>query len=506
MKRYRVWQANREVFLWPENWLYPELRDDQSPFFQQMMSSLLQGDITDDAAASAYLDYLTSLEEVAKLEPCGLYYQPGTADADETSYVVARTAGAHRKYYFRELTSGSWTPWTEVKIDCEDMPITPIVWNGRLFLFWLKVLKQAQPRPADLSSPAPLCRTATLASLTAERSPKLFAGAARTPRARDPFSVQAVLCWTEFYNGKWQPTKTSDVNRPRPSAAFDHTGPGSFEASRDLVRIVPAEFTGTNPIAQAYSVRFSQPADTLLLAVTVASQFYNSGGFILHNTHSLPVSFDDSTLIGTFYDVSLPGIHALPVPLPLTAVLDIPNPSRTFPAAQAYTGGYGGGTFAISYQAALGDPATYTNGILEYSWQPRWVDAQPGLPDAWQAPFIYEDRRDLFYVTTTENLVPIRRFTGFGLLQGSPALSASAQTIPSLVLQQPVLAASPREILAINAAGGDPAALQRYLAAGQNINAALPSPTTIAYQGQVISPVGSLSALGQGSGHEGQGE
>ena len=104
MKRYRVWQANREVFLWPENWLYPELRDDQSPFFQQMMSSLLQGDITDDAATSAYLDYLTSLEEVAKLEPCGLYYQPGDADTDETCYVVARTAGAHRKYYFRELT------------------------------------------------------------------------------------------------------------------------------------------------------------------------------------------------------------------------------------------------------------------------------------------------------------------------------------------------------------------------------------------------------------------
>ena len=72
MKRYRVWQANREVFLWPENWLYPELRDDQSPFFQQMMSSLLQSDITDDAAANAYLDYLSNLEEVAKLEPCGL--------------------------------------------------------------------------------------------------------------------------------------------------------------------------------------------------------------------------------------------------------------------------------------------------------------------------------------------------------------------------------------------------------------------------------------------------
>ena len=27
-KRFRVWQANREVFLWPENWLEPTLRDD----------------------------------------------------------------------------------------------------------------------------------------------------------------------------------------------------------------------------------------------------------------------------------------------------------------------------------------------------------------------------------------------------------------------------------------------------------------------------------------------
>ena len=147
MKRYRIWEANRQVFLEPENWLYPELRDDQSPFFQQMMSTLLQGDITDDAAASAYLDYLTSLEEVAKLEPCGLYHQPGGADVNETNYVVARTAGAHRKYYFRQFQDGGWTPWTQVMIDCEDMPVTPIVWNGRLFLFWLKAVKQGTGNP-----------------------------------------------------------------------------------------------------------------------------------------------------------------------------------------------------------------------------------------------------------------------------------------------------------------------------------------------------------------------
>jgi hypothetical protein len=146
MKRYRVWQANREVFLWPENWLYPELRDDPSPFFQQTMSALLQSDMTDDAAANAYLDYLSQLAEVAKLEPCGIYYVAPTSDANEISYVVARTSGGHRKYYFRALQNGGWTPWADVKIECEDMPITPIVWNGRLFLFWLNVLKQSVPQ------------------------------------------------------------------------------------------------------------------------------------------------------------------------------------------------------------------------------------------------------------------------------------------------------------------------------------------------------------------------
>jgi hypothetical protein len=106
-------------------------------------------------------------------------------------------------------------------------------------------------------------------------------------------------------------------------------------------------------------------------------------------------------------------------------------------------------------------------------------------------------------VTTTVNLVPVRRYAGFGILRQQPALVASAQAIPSLVLSQPVQAASPQEIVALSAAGGDPVALQRYLAGEQNITAALPSPKAIVYQGQVISPIGSLAALGQRSSHEG---
>lgn len=30
-KRYRVWEANRKIFLYPENWLEPEVRNDKTP-------------------------------------------------------------------------------------------------------------------------------------------------------------------------------------------------------------------------------------------------------------------------------------------------------------------------------------------------------------------------------------------------------------------------------------------------------------------------------------------
>ncbi|HTC20158.1 MAG TPA: neuraminidase-like domain-containing protein, partial [bacterium] len=43
MQNYRVWQANREVFLYPENWIDPTLRDDRTPLFQDLQNALLQG-------------------------------------------------------------------------------------------------------------------------------------------------------------------------------------------------------------------------------------------------------------------------------------------------------------------------------------------------------------------------------------------------------------------------------------------------------------------------------
>ncbi len=495
MKRYRVWQANREVFLWPENWLYPELRDNQSPFFEQTMSALLQGDITDDSAESAYLDYLTSLEEVAKLEACGMYYQPATADADEVTTVVSRTAGGRRKHYFRQLTSGAWTPWSEVSIDCEDVPITPIVWNGRLFLFWLRIHKDAVPNaqiPTSIPSDTPF---------NGVEIGQIQGYAQTGTTVASQVAISAELCWSEYYNGKWQPTKTSDVNLPTSLSGlglFDATGPGSFEqAMRGSLRLVPAQYTGANVLAQASGVEFTVPPDALIVAIVkddlsgVESLFGNLpfayGGFLLHNSHSIPVRLED-VLVETAWGGN-----------PIWAFLDLPTPSRTLSASQSwpsgltppppFAGAFGSGTFTAAYEKTLGYGATATNPILQFNWGPRFTQPQIGLPDAWDAPFIYEDRRHLFYVTTTEGIRTVWSFDGFGIWGGVQSIVSEQGS--GLLLHDPVAVKPPPTAQPVVTAAADPASIQRYLSQQTALKAALASRTTVTYQERVISPTGS---------------
>src|SRR5262249_1570782 len=45
MKNYRVWEANRKVFLFPENWIEPELRDDKTEIFRTLEAKLLDEDL-----------------------------------------------------------------------------------------------------------------------------------------------------------------------------------------------------------------------------------------------------------------------------------------------------------------------------------------------------------------------------------------------------------------------------------------------------------------------------
>jgi hypothetical protein len=142
MKNYRVWEANRKVFLYPENWIEPELRDNKSPFFKELESELLQGEITNENAEKALMNYLEKLHEVSRLDICGLYEDT----AAQELHVFGRTFGTPSQYFYRKLNLKSqvWTAWEKVQADIQGneegdstgVHLIPVVWNRRLYLFW----------------------------------------------------------------------------------------------------------------------------------------------------------------------------------------------------------------------------------------------------------------------------------------------------------------------------------------------------------------------------------
>lgn len=135
MRKYRVWEANRKVFLWPENWIEPELKVDRSSFFKDLENELLQNEVNEYTVEAAFQNYLEKLDGVAQLEIAG-FYQEDDGDL-AIIHVFGRTKGAEpHLYYYRTYDYRQWSPWEKVDLDIQGDYLIPAVVNKRLFLFW----------------------------------------------------------------------------------------------------------------------------------------------------------------------------------------------------------------------------------------------------------------------------------------------------------------------------------------------------------------------------------
>ncbi|WP_322762908.1 neuraminidase-like domain-containing protein [Frankia sp. Cr2] len=178
LKTYRVWEANRKVFLYPENWLVPELRDDRSPFFMDLESELQQSDLRAETAERAFRGYLDKLDQVGRLEIAGAC--PQRSDGQELLHVVGRTFNTPHVHYYRcRIDRLRWTAWERIDLDIEGDHYLPVIWNGRLFLFWAKFAEVAE-EPA--------------------------AGQLQTPALPDK-RWELQLAWSERRDGRWQATQ-----------------------------------------------------------------------------------------------------------------------------------------------------------------------------------------------------------------------------------------------------------------------------------------------------------
>ena len=435
MNRYRFWEAERKVFLWPENWLEPELRDDKSSFFKELESDLLQSDITDDAASTAVVNYLAKLEDVAKLEPCGIYHLEPTDRRGAVIHVVARTAGARRKYFYRRYEFGYWIPWEQIKLDIEDNPIVPVVWNDRLLLFWLRLLTKA---PDATRPPA----GKPLGELTTSDLP-----------SPGEMTRDAVLCWSEYYNGKWQAAKTSDVARPTTLPAF-----AAFN-DRSRLRL------GTRPEGDALRVHitdgptrsFVTGSDGLLDLVETWP-----GSFLFYNTHSIPVRGED--------------------------VVKPAGPGKQFLKSRDFAGTATELAFAYSQPPA----PPLTRHILEPQMAFTVVTPRHELWNAWDAPFLYSDSRHAFFVTSEAHAVRLPTFDGYGILPtvGERTLAK----IPPLVVQSPPPPKpqvwGERGVAAPGRGVADPMPLRAFVSEDAYIRQGLPTTVNVDFGDCQIGPSG----------------
>ncbi|MCB1214711.1 MAG: hypothetical protein KDK66_04465, partial [Deltaproteobacteria bacterium] len=159
MSQYRVWQANREVFIYPENYVDPSLRQSQTPLFKNLLQDLSQNQPNQETVTKAYINYLKGLSQIANLRIvdsyCTLAPQdfPG-ANPNKENYIyfiLGATRTDPPTYYYRtavfslddavnnlDASKIVWTPWQELNLSIKSEYATPIYAFGKFFVFWVE--------------------------------------------------------------------------------------------------------------------------------------------------------------------------------------------------------------------------------------------------------------------------------------------------------------------------------------------------------------------------------
>lgn len=189
-KRYRVWEANRKIFLYPENWIKPELREGKTPFFKELESSLLSNEINDEVAKDAIMNYLDQLDEVSNLEIVAIL-----KDADnEILHAIGRTKSSPHVYYYRCRHKKKWLPWNKMELDIEGDHLLLAVWNGRLFFYWLTF--QDKQKESSLSFDINTDESNSIDSISSTND-------------EQEYYLEMQLHWSEYKNNRWDGSKSS---------------------------------------------------------------------------------------------------------------------------------------------------------------------------------------------------------------------------------------------------------------------------------------------------------
>jgi hypothetical protein len=281
MRKYRVWEANRKVFLWPENWIEPELKVDRSSFFRDLENELLQNEVNQYTVEAAFQSYLEKLDGVAQLEIAG-FYQEDDGDL-AIVHVFGRTKGAEpHLYYYRTYDYRQWSPWEKVDLDIQGNYLIPAVINKRLFLFW-PVFTEI---PDEASNNEAVEMPGGSMTPDGENGQKIEMDDAPVRKPKKRLRLQMAV--SDYRNGLWSPQKVS--------TDFKESGPYEGEIIRKHYKFYPidrSEIDGTFGIKfEGTSMTGNTPTAGLL------------GSFEIANCKGVPARTDEIT--GSFVHIVRP--------------------------------------------------------------------------------------------------------------------------------------------------------------------------------------------------------
>ena len=195
-QQYRLWQANRSVFLYPENYLLPETRSDASPIFSDLVNDLRQTNCDADAAEAAIESYLRSLVGLSSLTVAAHCLEtkgPGLY----VLHVFARTPRKPYQWYYRTRTGsspgcGAWGAWNALNLTIASDHLLPVIWDQRLHLLWpvFKSVNENQNQQPQTVPPS--------------------SGGGQSPPTPTFWAIEFSL--SEFSAGQWQPAQNIDQN------------------------------------------------------------------------------------------------------------------------------------------------------------------------------------------------------------------------------------------------------------------------------------------------------
>lgn len=301
MKRYRVWEANRKIFLYPENWLEPEFRDDKTFLYSELEGALLQGDVSNDLVEDAFLAYLKKLDELARLDVIAMHLEDAIDPAQRTLHVIGRTFTQPHKYFYRRYAHQEWTPWEPITTEVEGDHLAPVIWRDRLYLFWVTFMEK--PNMDGASSATPNNDPTKLGDLPIGRVGELRSIAVGNTVNKQ---VDVQLHWSEFLGGTWSTRESSgaaNVMAIPVAASFDsksvfiHVGSVSeSDVTISLGGIVKASFhlagRNSSPQITGYTSSPSNPYNVNTPAVT---RFWGSGALNVTFRQRIRTEADNTT-------------------------------------------------------------------------------------------------------------------------------------------------------------------------------------------------------------------